>query len=105
MVKGVSEGWKKSLELSGVGFTANVQGNTLKITCGYSHDVLFDIPQGVNCKVNKQRVELDSADKQLVGAIAAKIRQACPPEPYLGKGIKYTDEQIRRKAGKAGKAQ
>ena len=103
MVIGVTDGWKKSLELSGVGFTAQVQGQALKLSVGYSHDVLIDIPQGIQCKVAKTSVEIEGSDKQAVGQLAAKVRKVCPPEPYLGKGIKYSDEQIRRKAGKAGK--
>lgn len=103
MVKGVTEGWQKSLELTGVGFNAKLQGNTLTLFTGYSHDVDIEVPQGVNCNVNKSIIDLDSADKELVGSLAARIKKVCPPEPYLGKGIKYVGEQIRRKAGKAGK--
>lgn len=103
MVIGVTEGWKKGLELVGVGFTAKLQGNTLTLATGYSHDVKIEIPQGVDAKVQKTSIALESCDKQLVGQTAAKIREVCPPEPYLGKGVKYSDEQIRRKAGKTGK--
>ena len=103
MVQGVTDGWKKVLELSGVGFTAKLEGQNLVLALGYSHDVKFKVPQGIDCKVSKTQVEVEGADKQLVGQFAAQVRKACPPEPYLGKGVKYSDEQIRRKAGKAGK--
>jgi large subunit ribosomal protein L6 len=103
MIVGVTEGWTRGLELSGVGFTAQLSGNKLKLSTGYSHDVTLEIPAEVTAKVQKTSIELSSCDKQLVGQIAAKIRRVCPPEPYLGKGIKYRGEQIRRKAGKTGK--
>lgn len=103
MVKGVTQGWKKSLELNGVGFTAKLAGQVMTLATGYSHDVKVIIPKGVNCAINKNVIELESCDKELLGTLAARIRRVCPPEPYLGKGIKYTDETIRRKAGKAGK--
>lgn len=103
MVKGVSEGWKRALELNGVGFNAKLQGQVLVLSVGYSHEVKLDMPKEVKCVINKNVIELDSHDKNLVGVIAARIRKVCPPEPYLGKGIKYVDETIRRKAGKTGK--
>jgi large subunit ribosomal protein L6 len=103
MVKGVSEGWKRSLELNGVGFNAKLQGQVLVLSVGYSHEVKLDMPKEVKCVITKNVIELDSHDKNLVGVIAARIRRVCPPEPYLGKGIKYVDETIRRKAGKTGK--
>ncbi len=103
MVKGVTQGWKRSLELNGVGFTAKVAGQIMTLATGYSHDVKVVIPKGVNCSVNKNVIELESCDKEVLGTLAARIRRVCPPEPYLGKGIKYTDETIRRKAGKTGK--
>lgn len=103
MVKGVTDGWVRKLVLSGVGFTAKLQGSDLVLAVGYSHDVVIPIPQLVTCKVAKQSVELESIDRQLVGRIAAKIRSANPPEPYLGKGVRFAEEVIRRKAGKAGK--
>jgi len=102
MVVGVVDGWKQSLELNGVGFTAQLNGKTLVLATGYSHKTEITIPSEVTCKTEKQKVELESADKRLVGELAAKIRKVCPPEPYLGKGIKYADEVVRRKAGKAG---
>lgn len=103
MVKGVSEGWTKSLELVGVGFTAQLSGNKLTLATGYSHKVDVMIPTGVDAKVQKTSISLESCDKALVGQLAATIRAVCPPEPYLGKGIKYSDEQVRRKAGKSAK--
>lgn len=102
MVKGVSEGWKKALELNGVGFTAQLKGNVLTLATGYSHKTDITIPAGVSCKAEKQSIELEGADKQVVGQTAATIRKVCPPEPYLGKGIRYAGENVRRKAGKAG---
>ena len=103
MVKGVSQGWKKALELNGVGFVAKLQGNNLVLSVGFSHDVTMEVPAGIKCAVTKNTIDLESCDKELVGTFAAKIRQVQPPEPYLGKGIKYADETIRRKAGKTGK--
>ncbi|MCL4125272.1 UNVERIFIED_CONTAM: hypothetical protein GTU68_056332 [Idotea baltica] len=99
MVLGVSQGWKKSLVLNGVGFTATLSGDQLKLVVGYSHDVFITIPKEVNCAVTKTTIDLDSADKQLVGNLAASIRKVCPPEPYLGKGIKYSDEIISDESG------
>ena len=103
MVKGVSTGWKKGLEMNGVGFNAKIQGPNLVLACGYSHDVVLLIPGVVKCSINRNTIELESIDKDILGNFAAKVRGAHPPEPYLGKGIKYTDETIRRKAGKTGK--
>jgi large subunit ribosomal protein L6 len=102
MVKGVAQGYERRLEIVGVGFRAAVKGKILNLTVGYSHQVDFPIPEGVSVKVdNNTMVTLQSADKQLVGETAAKIRAVRPPEPYQGKGIKYVEEKIRRKAGKA----
>lgn len=103
MVLGVTQGWSKTLEMSGVGFTANLKGQVLVIQAGYSHDVELDVPSHVEVKIDRQRIEVSSHDKEAVGQLAAKIRKVHPPEPYLGKGIKYSDETVRRKAGKAGK--
>lgn len=102
MVVGVTEGWKRSLEMVGVGFSAELKGKTLTMALGYSHKVEIPIPTGLECKINRNTIDLESCDKQLVGQIAAIIRKSCPPEPYLGKGIKYSDEVIKRKAGKTG---
>jgi large subunit ribosomal protein L6 len=103
MVKGVSTGWKRTLELNGVGFTAKIQGKSLVLAVGFSHDVTLDIPEGVKATVNKNIIDLECTDREVVGTFAAKIRAVQPPEPYLGKGIKYSEEKIRRKAGKTGK--
>jgi large subunit ribosomal protein L6 len=103
MVKGVSAGWKKSLELHGVGYTAKVQGKNLVLAVGFSHDVVMLIPGDIKCAVNKNVIDLESNDRELLGTFAAKVRDVQPPEPYLGKGIKYSDEKVRRKAGKTGK--
>lgn len=100
---GVSKGWSKGLILNGVGYRANVAGKTLELTLGLSHPVHFPIPDGIEVKVDKQtNVFISGADKALVGQVAAKIRGFRPPEPFLGKGIRYDDEVIRRKAGKSG---
>ena len=105
MVKGVTEGYSKSLELNGVGFRMNVQGNTLVCSLGFSHEVRYALPAGLTAKVDNNVLTLASADAQLVGRVAAEIRALKKPEPYKGKGFKYTDEVIRRKAGKAAKSE
>lgn len=104
MVEGVSNGFQKRLEIQGVGYRAQVQGSTLNLSLGYSHPVLFTPPEGIQFAVeNNTNVLVSGIDKEIVGNIAAKIRAARPPEPYKGKGVRYAGEQIRRKAGKAGK--
>lgn len=101
-VTGVTTGFSKSLELHGVGYRANVQGKKLELSLGFSHPINFDIPEGIEIKVDKQTtVTVNGADKALVGQVAAKIRGFRPPEPYLGKGVRYAGEHIRRKAGKS----
>jgi len=101
LVKGVSEGFKIELEINGVGYRAAVQGKTLNLQLGYSHDVIFEIPEGVNIKCTRPTlIEVTGIDRQQVGQAAAKIRAFRKPEPYKGKGIKYSDEQIFRKEGK-----
>jgi large subunit ribosomal protein L6 len=101
-VTGVSKGWTKELELNGVGYRAAVSGKKLELTLGYSHPIQFEIPEGLEIKVDKQtRVIITGANRELVGQVASKIRSFRPPEPYLGKGVKYADERIRRKAGKS----
>jgi len=103
MVDGVSTPFKKTLEISGVGYRAELKGSSLELQVGLSHDVAFDIPKVVNCTVEKQTtVHLESPDKEIVGQLAARIRAVRPCEPYKGKGIKYSDERIRRKEGKTG---
>ena len=106
MVEGVSNGFKKTLYIEGVGYRATLQGKQLVLNLGYSHPVVFDPPAGISFEVDKSGRELvvSGADKEMVGEIAARIRRKRPPEPYKGKGIRYIDERIRRKAGKAGKA-
>jgi large subunit ribosomal protein L6 len=106
MVTGVSEGYTIQLELVGVGYRAEAKGQVLELSLGYSHDIHFRIPNEVTLEAKTERrsnpvVTLTSADKQLIGQVAAKIRSFRPPEPYKGKGIKFVGEQLRRKAGKS----
>jgi len=98
---GLDKGFKKSLEINGVGYRAAVSGKTLELQLGFSHPVNFDIPEGIDIKVEKNIIHIEGTDKQQVGQVAAVIRGFRPPEPYKGKGVKYTDEVIIRKAGKA----
>ncbi len=101
-VTGVTTGFTKSLTLQGVGYRASVSGQKLELSLGYSHPVVYDVPKGIEVKVDKQTTVLvQGADKGLVGQVAAKIRGFRPPEPYLGKGVRYTDEVLRRKEGKS----
>lgn len=102
MVNGVSVGFVKSLEFNGVGYKASVSGAVLNLSLGYSHTIDFQLPKGITAKVNKNQIDIEGADKELVGQVAAKIRSYREPEPYKGKGLKYLDETIIRKAGKAG---
>jgi len=103
-VKGVTEGWQKKLELVGTGYRAEVRGDVLVLTVGYSHTIDIKAPEDIKFSVEKNIITVDGADKEKVGQISAVIRSKRPPEPYKGKGIKYIDEIIRRKAGKAAKA-
>jgi large subunit ribosomal protein L6 len=104
MVDGVTKGFTKGLEINGVGYRAELKGTILNLALGYSHPVEYPLPAGVTAEVEKQtKITLTGIDKELVGATAAKIRSFRPPEPYKGKGIKYADERIIRKAGKTGK--
>jgi len=98
---GLDKGFEKSLEINGVGYRAAVEGKTLVLQLGFSHPVNFEIPEGIEVKVDKNIITLKGTDKQKVGQAAAEIRSFRPPEPYKGKGVKYTDEVIIRKAGKA----
>jgi len=101
MVQGVSQGFSKQLEVEGVGFRAAVQGSTLNLSLGFSHPIPFQIPQGIKITVTEAtKINIEGADKKLVGQVAADIRGFYPPEPYKGKGVRYAGEQIRRKAGK-----
>ena len=106
MVTGVSSGFQRVLNIEGVGYRAEVQGNNLVLNVGYSHPVTFEPPVGIKFAVDKTArvVTIDGNDKEVVSEVAAKIRRVRPPEPYKGKGILYAGERIRRKAGKAGKA-
>lgn len=104
MVEGVTKGYDKTLELSGVGFRSQVQGDKLILTVGYSHPVEIQAPEGITFRTNENKITVSGFDKALVGELASKIRKVRPAEPYKGKGIKYEGETIRRKAGKAGKA-
>lgn len=106
MVTGVSEGFKKELEVVGVGYRANAQGQKLELSLGYSHPFILELPKEIKVSTVSEKgkapiVTLESHDKQLVGQVAAKIRSLRKPEPYKGKGVKYVGEELRRKAGKA----
>jgi large subunit ribosomal protein L6 len=104
MVKGVSDGYQKELEIIGVGYKALLKGKTLQLSLGYSHPIDFKIPEKIEIvqdEKNKNILRIRGADKQLVGQVAAQIREFRPPEPYKGKGIRYSDEYVRRKVGKA----
>ncbi len=100
---GVTTGFSKSLEINGVGYRAAVQGKVLNLQLGHSHDINYDIPEGIEIAVDKNVVTVKGANKQTVGQVSAEIRSFRPPEPYKGKGVKYTDERIIRKAGKTAK--
>jgi len=103
MVAGVTKGFSKTLNIVGVGYRAEVKGDMLHLTLGYSHPIEFRLPKGISARVDKQvQITIEGIDKQLVGETAAKIRSFRKPEPYKGKGILYSDEKIRRKIGKAG---
>ena len=101
-VIGVSRGWSKELELNGVGYRASLKGKILELNLGYSHPIRYDIPSEIEVKVEKNtKVIISGPSRELVGQVAANLRSFRPPEPFLGKGIKYSDEVIRRKAGKS----
>ncbi|MBI5873283.1 MAG: 50S ribosomal protein L6 [Candidatus Omnitrophica bacterium] len=102
MVMGVTSGFSKKLLIEGVGYKAQVQGKNLKLNVGFSHPVEYVIPEGIKIDASKQvEIAISGTDKTKVGQVAAEIRRICPPEPYKGKGIRYSDERIRRKVGKA----
>lgn len=101
-VEGVSKGFEKVLEVIGVGYKVAAKPNLVELAVGFSHPVKMDLPKGIEAKVEGNKLTIMGADKQLVGEVAARIRRIRPPEPYKGKGIKYADEIIRRKAGKSG---
>jgi len=101
MVAGVTQGFRKQLEIVGVGFKAEVEGKALKLSLGFSHPVVYPLPEGIKAEVERQTlITIKGADKQLVGNVAAQIRAIKPPEPYKGKGIRYVGEQVRKKVGK-----
>lgn len=102
MVTGVTTGFKKELEFNGVGYKAAVSGSTLQLNLGHSHQIDYKIPKGIEIKVNKNVIEVHGADKELVGFVAAQVRAYRPHEPYKGKGLKYMNEKVIRKAGKTG---
>jgi large subunit ribosomal protein L6 len=104
MVKGVTDGFERKLEINGVGYRADVAGQKLNMALGFSHPVVFDLPKGIAAKVDKNTVILSGIDKEMLGETASKIRAIRPPEPYKGKGIKYVEEVIHRKVGKTGAA-
>lgn len=103
MVTGVSKGFEKKLEVNGVGYRVALAGNQLKMNLGFSHEVVYTLPEGVQAKVEQTNITISGIDKQKVGQVAAEIRALKKPEPYKGKGIKYSDERIIRKSGKSGK--
>jgi large subunit ribosomal protein L6 len=104
MVQGVTTGYRRTLKIEGTGYRAELDGKTLVLYLGYSHSIKVEPPSDVTFTVpDRQSIHIDGIDKQVVGQIAANIRKMRPPEPYLGKGVRYENEQIRRKAGKAGK--
>jgi len=104
MIKGVDEGFVRQLEFNGVGYRVNISGNKMTLEVGFSHPVEYNLPEGVEAKVEKNLITISGIDKALVGQVAAEIRAIKKPEPYKGKGIKYVEEVIRRKAGKVVKA-
>jgi len=102
-VKGVATGWTRDLEIQGIGYRATVQGKTVEFALGYSHPIVYPIPDGIAIAVEKQtRVTISGIDRQKVGQVAAEIRALRPPEPYKGKGVRYADEIIKKKVGKTG---
>ena len=101
MVKGVSKGFERKLEINGVGYRAEAKGKTLVLQLGYSHPIEFPLPDGISAKVEKNVITLSGIDKQVLGQTAANVRGFRPPEPYKGKGVKYAEETILRKVGKA----
>lgn len=104
MVTGVSQGFERNLEIVGVGYRAELSGRTATFHLGYSHPIKFELPEGIDAKIERTKVTLNGADKEILGRTAAKIRSFRKPEPYKGKGIKYAEETIRRKAGKTAAA-
>ena len=100
MIIGITDGFRKDLEIIGVGYQASVQGKRLKLQLGYSHDIFFDFPEGINIEADRTVISVKGNDKQLVGSVASKIRSFRKPEPYKGKGVRYKDEYVKIKQGK-----
>lgn len=100
MVKGVTDGFSRELQVKGVGYSANMDGKRLKLTLGYSHDIYLEPPEGIEIKAQRNVIVVSGIDKQMVGEVAAKIRSFRPPEPYKGKGIRYAGEYVKIKKGK-----
>lgn len=105
MVKGVSAGWAKTLEMVGAGYKTQVSGRTIILNVGFSHSVEIEIPEEISVRTEKTEIMIEGIDREVVGSFAAKVRSTRPPEPYKGKGIRYKDEEVRRKPGKAAKTQ
>lgn len=103
MVTGVSQGFDRALEINGIGYRAELKGNNIELNLGYSHPIQFPLPEGISANIEKNVIKLSGIDKDLLGYTASTIRSLRPPEPYKGKGVKYAEEQIQRKAGKTAK--
>lgn len=103
MVTGVSKGFERDLEINGIGYRAELKGNSIEFNLGYSHPIDFPLPEGISAKIDKNIIKLMGIDKELLGYTASTIRAIRPPEPYKGKGVKYAEEHIQRKAGKTAK--
>jgi large subunit ribosomal protein L6 len=104
MVTGVTDGFARELEVQGVGYRADASGSTLRLSLGFSHPIEMAIPEGLSVSVQENRIRIEGADKKRVGQFASEVRELRPPEPYKGKGVRYADERVRRKVGKAGAA-
>lgn len=102
MILGVTKGFERNLEINGIGYRGEVKGKTILFNLGYSHPIDFPLPDGISAKIDRTQIKLSGIDKQLLGQTAASIRKLRPPEPYKGKGIKFKEEHIQRKAGKTG---
>jgi large subunit ribosomal protein L6 len=101
MITGVTQGFEKRLEIQGIGYRADLQGKTMRLTLGFSHPIFFPVPEGIKVEIERQTsIKVKGIDKQLVGSVAAKIRSLRPPDPYKGKGIRYIDEYVKLKVGK-----
>jgi large subunit ribosomal protein L6 len=103
MITGVTQGFEKKLEINGVGYRVALAGNSLKMNLGFSHEVIYELPEGIQAKVEQNTITISGISKQMVGQVAAEIRELKKPEPYKGKGIQYVGERVLRKSGKSGK--